>query len=146
MDALLSAALQEVAVEGIQGCSLPKLWARLQAAAAGGGTASSSSLSKTQLTARTKQMLWQQLLKIPGLLLLLLQDESAQTELLECSSPSIQSVEEAETLGVCMIAPEGLRDCCLGIYDLKFCDAHLSKDQRDILERLARARFTPLKP
>ncbi|CAM6048916.1 unnamed protein product [Sphagnum compactum] len=145
MDALLSAALQEVAVEGIQGCSLPKLWAGLQAAAAAaGGTASSSSslssLSKMQLTARTKQMLWQQLLKIPGLLLFLLQDESAQTELLECSSPLIQSVEEAETLGVCMIAPEGLRDCCLGIYDLKFCDAHLSKDQRDILERLARAR------
>ena len=109
------------------GCSLPKLWTGLQGAAAA---------LEIYLDARVKQILWKQVLQVPRMTILKAQD----SQTLEAYHPSIQSVEEAEKLGVHVVAPEGLRESCLGLYDGKLCDAAISKDQRELLERLAKAR------
>jgi general transcription factor 3C polypeptide 1 len=112
------------------GCPLPKLWAGLQGAAAA---------LEIDLDARVKQVLWKQVLHVPRITFLVAKAQGSQT--LEAYHPSIQSVEEVEKLGVHVVAPEGLRESCLGLYDGKLCDAAISKDQRELLERLAKARF-----
>lgn len=109
---------------------MPKLWSGLQGAAA---------TFELELDSRVKQILWKQLLHVPGITFLISKAQGSQT--LEAYHPSIQSVEEAEKLGVHVVAPEGLRDSCLGLYDGKLSDAAISKDQRELLERLAKARF-----
>lgn len=125
----MSTALHEIAVEAAQGCSLPKLWTGLQGAAAA---------LEIDLDARVKQMLWKQVLHVPRITFLIPNLRESQT--VEAGHPSIQLVEEAEKLGVHVVAPEGLRESCLGLYDGKLCDAAISRDQRELLERLAKAR------
>lgn len=112
------------------GCSLQKLWAGLQG---------SEAATEIPLDARSKQLVWQQVLNVPGIGFRRSKSPGSQT--LDPSHLSVKSVEEAQGLGVFVVAPEGLRESCLGMYDVKLCDAHLSKDQRDILEHLAKARF-----
>ncbi|KAL2652072.1 hypothetical protein R1flu_020200 [Riccia fluitans] len=126
MDALVSAALQELAVEGSEGCTLPKLWSLIHDAA---------TEARINLAGRPKQYLWQELLIVPGIVLSLPKSVS-----IAVSDPRVQPVESAEKLGVQIVASEALRDGSLGLYDLKVCDARLSKEQRDILERIAKSR------
>lgn len=109
---------------------MPKLWTGLQGAAAA---------LEIDLDARVKQMLWKQVLHVPRITFLIPNLRESQT--VEAGHPSIQLVEEAEKLGVHVVAPEGLRESCLGLYDGKLCDAAISRDQRELLERLAKARF-----
>jgi len=112
------------------GCSLPKLWTGLQGAAAA---------LELDLDARVKQILWKQVLHVPGISFLISKAQGSQT--LGAYHSSIQLVVEAEKLGVHVVAPEGLRESCLGLYDGKQCDSAITKDQRELLERLAKARF-----
>eukprot|EP01018_Ginkgo_biloba_P011372 Gb_30476 [translate_table: standard] len=129
MDAIVAAALNEISARGSQGCLLSNLWNGLQSAVASAGL---------HLCDGVKQAIWQALLKVPGL------SFSASESSLDCLiptlHPSIQAVEDAERLRVNIVAPEHLRDSCVGLYDLKFSDAGLSSDQRFALERLAKAR------
>ncbi|CAM6083280.1 unnamed protein product [Calypogeia fissa] len=127
MDGLFSAALQEVAVEGTQGCSLSKLWALLQSAA--GLTAEMIS------NRRAKQLLWRELINVPGMVVML-----PSSIVVANSDPSIQDVDKAEELGLQLVAPESLRESSLGMYDLRVCDARLSKEQRNVLECIAKSR------
>lgn len=109
---------------------MPKLWTGLQGAAAA---------LEVDLDASVKRTLWKQVLHVPGMTFLVSNSQGSQT--LEACHPSVQSVEAAEKLGVHVVAPDGLRESCLGLYDGKLCDAAISKDQRELLERLAKARF-----
>ncbi|XP_057830258.2 uncharacterized protein LOC131041249 isoform X1 [Cryptomeria japonica] len=129
MDAIVAAALNEISARGEQGCLLQHLWSGLQIAAASAGL---------HLCDGVKQMIWQALLKVPGLSFGA--PGSSMDRIFPNSHPSIQSVESAERLGLNIVAPEHLRDSCVGLYDLKFSDAGLSADQRFALERLATAR------
>ncbi|KAL3699830.1 hypothetical protein R1sor_017852 [Riccia sorocarpa] len=126
MDTLVSDALQELAVEGPEGCTLIKLWSLIQDAAAE---------ARISLAGPQKQYLWQELLQVPAIVLSL-----PKSVFITASDPRIQLADSAEKLGVNIVAPEGLRDGSLGLYDLKVCDARLSKEQRDILERIAKSR------
>lgn len=112
------------------GCSLQKLWAGLQAAAAA---------AEIELDARGKQLLWQQILNVPGMSLTHPKSPGLQTLVAEIHPP-VHSVEDAEKRGLHVVAPEGLRESCLGLYDGKLCDAAISRDQHELLERLAKAR------
>ncbi|KAG6553782.1 hypothetical protein Mapa_004699 [Marchantia paleacea] len=126
MDALVSAALQELAVEGPEGCTVTKLWTLLQNAAAE---------LDIELAGRPKQFLWQELLKVTAMEISL-----PKSLPVSASDPRLQTVESAEMLAVHLVAPEALRDSSLGLYDLKVCDARLSKEQRSILEHIAKSR------
>ncbi|OAE25980.1 hypothetical protein AXG93_1712s1600 [Marchantia polymorpha subsp. ruderalis] len=126
MDALVSAALQELAVEGPEGCTVTKLWTLLQPAAAE---------LDIELAGRPKQFLWQELLEVTDI-----EFSLPNSGPIDASDPRLQTVESAELLAVQLVAPEALRDSSLGLYDLKVCDARLSKEQRSILERIAKSR------
>jgi hypothetical protein len=103
------------------------LWSMLQTAPGVAAQLISSS--------RAKQLLWQALLHVPGMLLLL-----PNSAIMANSDASIQDVDEAERLGLQLVAPEGLRESSLGMYDLRVCDARLSKEQRSVLECIAKSR------
>lgn len=128
MDAIVAAALNEISARGAQGCLLQNLWSGLHSAIASAGL---------HFCDGVKQAIWQALLKVPGLSFV---PESSMGSLIPTQHHSIQSVEDAERLLINIIAPEHLRDSCVGLYDLKFSDAGLSADQRFALERLAKAR------
>lgn len=129
MDAIVAAALNEISARGAQGCLLQNLWSGLHSAIASAGL---------HFCGGVKQVIWQALLKVPGLSFAA--PESSMDSLIPTLHPSIQSVEDAERLRINIVAPEHLRDSCVGLYDLKFSDAGLSADQRFALERLAKAR------
>lgn len=107
---------------------MPKLWAILQSAA---GFA-----AETVSNRRAKQLLWQALIKVPGMLLSL-----PNSAVVVNTDSKIQDVDDAEKLGVQIVAPESLRESSLGMYDLRVCDARLSKEQRTVLECIAKSRF-----
>lgn len=129
MDAIVAAALNEISARGAQGCLLQNLWSGLHSAIASAGL---------HFCDGVKQAIWQALLKVPGLSFAA--PESSMDSSISTLHPSIQSVEDAERLVINIVAPEHLRDSCVGLYDLKFSDAGLSADQRFALERLAKAR------
>ncbi|XP_026379242.1 uncharacterized protein LOC113273868 [Papaver somniferum] len=56
------------------------------------------------------------------------------------SSSTCNCFQEAEKLGLRVVAAEHLRDSFVGLYDLKAADAGISVPQIRTLERLARAR------
>ncbi|KAK6911874.1 B-block binding subunit of TFIIIC, partial [Dillenia turbinata] len=118
MDSIVSSALEEICSQGTNGLSLPLLFSKL-------------SLSSDTFT---KQSLWSNLLKIPSL-----QFQSLSSSLSPHDS-SIQSFQGAERLQIKIIAEEQLRDCFVGLYDIKSSDAGISDIQRRTLERLAIAR------
>lgn len=118
MDAIVAAALNEISARGAQGCLLQNLWSGLHSAIASAGL---------HFCDGVKQAIWQALLKVPGLSFV---PESSMGSLIPTQHHSIQSVEDAERLLINIIAPEHLRDSCVGLYDLKFSDAGLSADQR----------------
>lgn len=106
---------------------MTKLWTLLQPAAAE---------LDIELAGRPKQFLWQELLEVTDI-----EFSLPNSGPIDASDPRLQTVESAELLAVQLVAPEALRDSSLGLYDLKVCDARLSKEQRSILERIAKSRL-----
>ncbi|OVA06628.1 B-block binding subunit of TFIIIC [Macleaya cordata] len=125
MDSIVSAALSEICSQGVNGISLTELWPKLHNSLCSSGFTNCDGI---------KTAIWKGLLNIP-----VLQFEA--NELSFCSQdPSIESFEEAEKLGLRIVAAEDLRDSFYGLYDLKAADAGISPRQRRILERIASAR------
>ncbi|MCL7041505.1 hypothetical protein MKW94_017459 [Papaver nudicaule] len=123
MDSIVSAALTEICSQGINGILLEDLLLTLQK------PLSSSGLS---LCDSVKTTIYNRLVKIPGLEF----KDSSTTS----SCKRTCSFEEAEKLGLRIVAADYLRDSFVGIYDLKAADAGISAPQRRALDILARAR------
>ncbi|CAN6481737.1 unnamed protein product [Victoria cruziana] len=122
MDSIISAALEVICTEGAAGCSILDLWRGLESTVVNSGL---------NLSDGVKDAVWKRLLVVPGIEL--------REKALPISSRGL-SVEAAEGSGVRIVAPEHMRDACLGIYDLKSSDASISQVQRRVLERLAKSR------
>ncbi|OVA13387.1 B-block binding subunit of TFIIIC [Macleaya cordata] len=125
MDSIVSAALSEICSQGVNGISLAELWPTLH---------NSLSSAGLNICDGVKRAIWNRVLNIPGL------QFEANKSSFGSQDPSIQSFEEAEKLGLKIIAAENLRDSFVGLYDLKAADAGISPPQRRALERLASAR------
>lgn len=126
MDALVAVALQEVAAEGEQGCSLPALWKWLAASPSGSGL---------RLDPALKQAVWKLLLTSSCLSF---QDQGSGE--LVGTTPSIQTFEDAERLDIRIVASEDLRESFLGVNAIRHSDSKLSSEQRRMLERIGKAR------
>lgn len=91
------------------------------------------------LDADVKQIVWQGVVDVPGLLLL--PPKRTVGDLPRpAADPAFANVEDVEKADLSILAHDGLRDGCLGAYDFKHSDARLSDIQRATLERLAKAR------
>ncbi|KAJ3680257.1 hypothetical protein LUZ60_016535 [Juncus effusus] len=125
MDSLVSAALEEICSRAASGIHLPDLFTSLS---------STGSTLGLPLDPNIKQTLWARLVTIPVIKFEL------HGSAIDVSERSVQSAEEAERIGVKLIAEDCMRDSFLGIYDLKAASGDMSKVQRDTLEMLAAAR------
>eukprot|EP00250_Pteridium_aquilinum_P019555 c24476_g1_i2 orf=212-5611(-) len=126
MDALVAVALQEVAAEGEQGCSLPCLWKWLESSSEGSGLFLDPAL---------KQAIWKLLLSSSCLTF-----EDKGSGKLAGTTPYIQAFEDAEVLDIRVVASEDLRESFLGVNAIRHSDSKLSAEQRRILERVGKAR------
>ncbi|KAK2644052.1 hypothetical protein Ddye_019247 [Dipteronia dyeriana] len=118
MDSLVSSALDEICSQGQTGLPISSLWPKLE---------NSLSLS---LSPSLRASLHSNLLKIPSLLF-----RSPQNAALDAADASIQLVEDAERLGLRIVASSKLADSFAGLYD-----STLSVSERRVLERLALVR------
>lgn len=125
MDSVVHDAVSEICAQGTNGISLKDLWPRLQ------NHLSSAGLD---LCDGVKKAIWSSLLNIPGL------QFKSQASSFSSQDASIQSFEDAEKLVLNVVAAEHLRNCFVGLYDIKAGDAGVSAPQRRVLERLAVAR------
>lgn len=126
MDIIISTALEEICAEGAAGISLPKLWRSLR------GCLGSSGL---EMDDSVKEAIWRRLLALPVL------QFSVQAALLDPWDPSIESAEQSEKLELKVAAVEHVRHSFLGIYDLKAANVEITPLLRQVLERVAVARF-----
>lgn len=124
MDAIISSALETICVQGQAGLSLASLWTEL------------SNLNNNSLTPSFKASIYSNLLRIPSLQFL-----SPQNDPFDPNDAAIQLLEDAEKLGVKIVASLQLRDNFVGLYDTPAANANLSVPQRRTLERLAIARL-----
>ncbi|KAK2652182.1 hypothetical protein Ddye_012038 [Dipteronia dyeriana] len=123
MDSLISSALEEICSQGQTGLPISSLWPKLE---------NSLSLS---LSPSHRASLHSNLLKIPSL-----QFRSPQNAALDASDASIQRVDDAERLGLRIVASSQLGDSFVGLYDMSSGTSGISAPQRRVLERLALAR------
>ncbi|CAL9066598.1 uncharacterized protein LOC103975842 isoform X4 [Musa acuminata AAA Group] len=125
MDCIVLVAIEEVCARAAAGIHVAELWPSLRGALSGAGLPPCDAVYK---------VIWIRLLAHPGLRF------EAHGSPLGSQDPSIQSLEEAQRIGVRIIAEDHLRDSFLGIYDLKASSSDISQIQRAALERLAAAR------
>jgi general transcription factor 3C polypeptide 1 len=122
MDALVSAALDEVCARLSRGLPVTNLWAAISGAAEAAGL---------PLDAAVKRVLLARLTALPVINLVEGGQEGAPFH------PADEDlVEEAERRGARLVASAGLRDNFLGIYD----DRKMSADQKTTLERIGESR------
>ncbi|XP_021901086.1 uncharacterized protein LOC110817003 isoform X2 [Carica papaya] len=117
MDSIISSALEEICSHGNAGLSISSLWFKLSA--------------DFPLSPSLKASIWKNLLLVPTL-----QFEARNARYNNADS-SVQCLEDAEKLGLRIIANEQLRDNFVGLYD---APSNFSAVQRRALERLAIAR------
>ena len=118
MDSLISSSVDELCTQGQTGLPISSLWPKLE---------NSLSLS---LSPSLRASLHSNLLKIPSL-----QFRSPQNAALDAADASIQRVENAERLGLRIVASFKLADSFAGLYD-----STVSAPERRVLERLALVR------
>ena len=123
----MNSALEEICAVGSKGLTLPQLWPKLHSSLLSNGLPPCGNV---------KRALWASLLNVPGLHL-----ESPGGVCYNCQDSVIQSVEEAEKLNLKIVAAENLRNCFVGMYDIKASNAGISVQGRRALERIAIARF-----
>lgn len=127
MDSILASTLEEVCIRGSAGIPLTDLWPALQASLSSAGL---------PLCDAVKTALWSRLLFHPAL-----RFEASDGSFLVPSDNFLRSFDEAERLGLKIVAEEHLKENFLGIYDLKAADGELSAEKKRVLERLALARL-----
>ncbi|XP_073118561.1 uncharacterized protein [Henckelia pumila] len=118
MDSVVHLALQEICCEGADGLHLRSLWPKLRPSLAAIGL---------PLCPNVKRIVWENLVEVPGL-----QFGTAEHVI------NKSSVEECDHVKI--FAPEPLRKCFLGIFEIEASEYSLSDTQRLILDRLASAR------
>ncbi|KAA8541644.1 hypothetical protein F0562_022796 [Nyssa sinensis] len=125
MDSIVSAALEEICSQGVNGLTLSTLWPKLHLPVSSHGL---------HLCSNVKKAIWSNILNVPGL------HFEARNVSYDSQDPSIQALEDSEKLNLRITAAEHLRNSFVGIYDIKASDAGISQTQRRALERLAIAR------
>ncbi|KAF6147295.1 hypothetical protein GIB67_009778 [Kingdonia uniflora] len=125
MDSIISTALSEICSQGPSGLPLSDLWPRLR------NFLSSSGL---HLHETVKTAIWNNLRSVPGL------QFKAQSSNFDSWDPLIQSYKDSENLKVKVVAGEELRDCYVGVYDLKFVETGIPLIQRRVLDAVAVTR------
>lgn len=125
MDPMVNSALEEICAVGATGLTLPNLWPKLQSSFISNGLPPCLNVKKA---------LWTNLLNVPGL-----QFESRGV-CYNCQDSVIQSVEDSEKLNLKIVAAEHLRNCFVGMYDIKASNTGISVQGRRALERIAIAR------
>lgn len=123
MDSVVHLALQEICCEGADGLHLQSLWPKLRPSLAAVGL---------PLCPNVKRIVWENLVEVPGLQFGAHEVTFSAEHVMKCS------VEECEHVKI--FAPETMRKCFLGIYEIEASEYSLSDTQRLILERLAAAR------
>ena len=119
MDILISSALEEICYHGPSGVSLSSLWSTLT----------------PKPSPSVKASLWTNLLSIPSL-----QFTVPGYDLpFSSDDRKIKRCEDAEKLGLKIVAKEHLRDSFVGLYDTP--STGISSNQRNALKRLAVSRF-----
>ncbi|KAK9808877.1 hypothetical protein WJX72_005577 [[Myrmecia] bisecta] len=140
MDDLLNAAVEAVALEGPEGCSVTSLWTLLEQDLPIGGIAA--------LPAELKQVMWQAILERSSELDFFLPSEEAggqsssgpPAQTLVTNTMILRRVDVAEATGASIKAKPHVRDHALGIYD----EADICVDplQRAAVEAVGRSRRT----
>ncbi|XP_078447120.1 uncharacterized protein LOC144716005 [Wolffia australiana] len=123
MDYLISTALEEICAEGAEGIPLPKLWANLQ------------NLVGLHVDQVIKDSIWARVLGIPDLFF-----RTPKSGLLSRIDLEGKSVDQAEKMGLRVVAGEHVRDGFLGISEMKASNVEITPVLKQVLERLAVAR------
>ncbi|KAM0848652.1 hypothetical protein ACQ4PT_054246 [Festuca glaucescens] len=128
MDALVSAALEEVCARLSHGLPVPELWPALRGALGAAGL---------PLDPAVKRVLWARLLALPVISLVAGDGEGSP---LAPGDPAEKDLEVAERRGVRLVSSEALRGNFLGMYDQRFAKTKLSPVQKGTLELVGASR------
>ncbi|XP_062222673.1 uncharacterized protein LOC133921705 isoform X2 [Phragmites australis] len=128
MDALVSAALEEVCVRLAPGITVSDLWPALRGAL---------EAADLPLGPPVKRALWARLLALP--VVRLVEGDGDGTPV-AAGDPAGQDVEEAERRGLRLVASAAIRDNFLGMYERRFAKSELSSVQKKALECVAASR------
>jgi general transcription factor 3C polypeptide 1 len=131
MDALVSAALEEVCARLSHGLPVPELWPALRGALGAAGL---------PLGPAVKRVLWARLLALPVISLVAGDGEGSP---LAPGDPAEKDLEVAERRGVRLVSSEALRENFLGMYDQRFAKTKLSAVQKGTLELVGASRCAP---
>uniref|UniRef100_A0ACD5YTC1 Uncharacterized protein n=1 Tax=Avena sativa TaxID=4498 RepID=A0ACD5YTC1_AVESA len=125
MDALVSAALEEVCARLSHGIPVTELWPALRGALEAAGL---------PLGPAVKRVLWARLLALP-VVSLVAGDGSPLAP-----GDTADDLEEAERRGVRLLSSAAIRDNFLGMYDQRFAKSELSAVQKTALELIGASR------
>ncbi|ONK81811.1 uncharacterized protein A4U43_C01F33110 [Asparagus officinalis] len=125
MDSIINSALEEICARGANGILVYDLCRSL------GPVLSSSNLP---LSAPIKRTIWNRLVSLPVLRF----DSDGGS--VESRDSRIECLDEAEGLGLRIVADEELRSSFVGLDDLNAANAKISEEQRRTLDRIAAAR------
>ncbi|VAI46913.1 unnamed protein product [Triticum turgidum subsp. durum] len=130
MDALISAALEEVCARLSYGIPVTDLWPALRGALEAAGL---------PLSPAVKRVLWARLLALPVISLVVGDGDGSPVA---PGDPAEKDVEEAERRGVRLVSSAPLRDNFLGMYDHRFAKSELSAVQKAALELVGASRLS----
>jgi general transcription factor 3C polypeptide 1 len=130
MDALVSAALEEVSARLSAGIPVTDLWAALRGALEAAGL---------PIGPAVKRAVWARLIVLP-VISVVLGEAEAEAEGPVVDDPKV-GVEDAERLGMRLVASAALRDNFLGMYDLRHSKSEMSAVQKKALQRVGASRF-----
>ncbi|VAI58768.1 unnamed protein product [Triticum turgidum subsp. durum] len=128
MDALISAALEEVCARLSYGIPVTDLWPALRGALEAAGL---------PLSPAVKRVLWARLLALPVISLVVGDGDGSPVA---PGDPVEKDVGEAERRGVRLVSSAPLRDNFLGMYDHRFAKSELSAVQKAALELVGASR------
>ncbi|KAF7084986.1 hypothetical protein CFC21_088487 [Triticum aestivum] len=128
MDALISAALEEVCARLSYGIPVTDLWPALRGALEAAGL---------PLSPAVKRVLWARLLALPVISLVVGDGDGSPVA---PGDPAEKDVGEAERRGVRLVSSAPLRDNFLGMYDHRFAKSELSAVQKAALELVGASR------
>ncbi|CAM0945131.1 unnamed protein product [Alopecurus aequalis] len=128
MDALVSAALEEVCARLSHGLPVPELWPALRGALKAAGL---------PLDPAVKRVLWARLLALPVISLVAGDGDGSPVE---SGDPAETDLEEAERRGVRLVPSAAIRNNFLGMYDQRFAKSELSAVQKATLEIVGASR------
>ena len=131
MDALVSAALEEVCARLSHGLPVPELWPALRGALKASGL---------PLDPAVKRVLWARLLALPVISLVAGDGDGSPV----APGDPAEDLVEAERRGVRLVSSAELRNNFLGMYDQRFAKSELSAVQKATLELVGASRCAPM--